>query len=160
MTDDGPVYHALEVHLCRAKLITHFDDRSIVVKFSKSRVWDSSRGKYLYFWRYHNFLITQCLRKLLCQKPARFVHPFWWNSDLWQTDRQDTDTVAWVKIHTEKIMLSCFLKYNYLHEIIENIHVHSWIRFLERTTNRMQTMSSYLENRLTIYVLCTLYRVV
>jgi len=55
-------------------------------------------------------------------------------------------------------MLSCFLKYNYLHEIIENIHVHSWIRFLERTTNRMQTMSSYLENRLTIYVLCTLYR--
>ena len=76
------------------------------------------------------------------------------------TDRQDTDTVARVKIHTEKVMLSCFLKYNYLHEIIENIHVHSWIRFLERTTNRMQTMSSYLENRLTIYVLCTLYRVV
>jgi len=26
-----------------------------------------------------------------------------------------------------------------------NIHIHSWIRFLERTTNCKQTMSSYLE---------------
>ena len=32
LTDDGPVYHALGVHLCRGKLITHFDDRPI-------RVW-------------------------------------------------------------------------------------------------------------------------
>ena len=27
LTDDGPVYHALSVHLSRAKLITRFDDR-------------------------------------------------------------------------------------------------------------------------------------
>ena len=40
MTDDGPVYHALSVHLSRAKLITRFDDRYAVAKFSKSGVWD------------------------------------------------------------------------------------------------------------------------
>jgi len=38
LTDDGPVYHALSVHLFRAKLITHFDDRYAVAKFSKSGV--------------------------------------------------------------------------------------------------------------------------
>ena len=27
LTDDGPVYHALSVHLSQAKLITRFDDR-------------------------------------------------------------------------------------------------------------------------------------
>jgi len=26
LTDDGPVYHAVSVHLSRAKLITRFDD--------------------------------------------------------------------------------------------------------------------------------------
>ena len=36
--DDGPVYHALSVHLSRAKLITRFDDRYAVAKFSKSEV--------------------------------------------------------------------------------------------------------------------------
>ena len=36
--DDGPVYHALSVHLSRAKLITRFDDRYAVAKFSKSGV--------------------------------------------------------------------------------------------------------------------------
>ena len=39
LTDDGPVYHALSVHLSPAKLITRFDDRYAVAKFSKSRVW-------------------------------------------------------------------------------------------------------------------------
>jgi len=39
LTDDCPVYHALSVHLRRAKLITHFDDRPIVATFLKSRVW-------------------------------------------------------------------------------------------------------------------------
>jgi len=39
MTDDGPVYHVLSVQLLRAKLITRFDDRYTVAKFSKSRVW-------------------------------------------------------------------------------------------------------------------------
>ena len=37
---DGPVYHALSVHLCRAKSITHFDDRYAESKLPKSRVWD------------------------------------------------------------------------------------------------------------------------
>ena len=50
LTDDGPVYHARSVHLSRAKLITRFDDRYVVAKFSKSRVWNkSSRGQYPYF---------------------------------------------------------------------------------------------------------------
>ena len=31
---DGPVYHALSVHLSRAKLITRFDDRYAVAKLS------------------------------------------------------------------------------------------------------------------------------
>jgi len=33
LTDDGPVYHALSVHLSRAKLITRFNDRYAVAKF-------------------------------------------------------------------------------------------------------------------------------
>jgi len=40
LTDDGPVYHALSVHLSRAKLITRFDDRYAVAKFFKSVVQD------------------------------------------------------------------------------------------------------------------------
>jgi len=36
LTDDGPVYHAVSVHLSRAKLITRFDDQYAVAKFSKS----------------------------------------------------------------------------------------------------------------------------
>ena len=40
LTDDGPVYHALSVHLSRAKLITRVDDRYAVAKFSSSGVWD------------------------------------------------------------------------------------------------------------------------
>jgi len=58
LTDDGPVYHALSVHLSRAMLITRFDDRYAVAKFSKYRVW------------YRNFLIIQCRiggKKLPCQ---------------------------------------------------------------------------------------------
>jgi len=39
LTDDGPVYHALSVHLCRAQLITRFDDLYAVAKFSKSGIW-------------------------------------------------------------------------------------------------------------------------
>ena len=38
LTDDGPLYHDLSVHLSRAKLITRFDVRYAVAKFSKSRV--------------------------------------------------------------------------------------------------------------------------
>jgi len=40
LIDDGPVYHALSVHLSRAKLITRFDDRYAVAKFSKSGLSD------------------------------------------------------------------------------------------------------------------------
>jgi len=40
LTDDGLVYHALSVHLSRAKWITRFDDRYAVAKFSKSGVYD------------------------------------------------------------------------------------------------------------------------
>ena len=38
LTDDGSVYHALSVHLSPAKLISRFDDRYAVAKFSKSRL--------------------------------------------------------------------------------------------------------------------------
>ena len=38
LIDAGPVYHALSVHLSRAKLITHFNNRYAVAKFSKSGV--------------------------------------------------------------------------------------------------------------------------
>ena len=34
LTDDGPVYHAVSVHLSGAKLIARFDDRYAVAKFS------------------------------------------------------------------------------------------------------------------------------
>jgi len=40
LTDDGPIYQALSGHLYRAKLITRFDDRYAVAKFSKSEVYD------------------------------------------------------------------------------------------------------------------------
>ena len=40
LTDDGPVYHAVSVHLSLAKLITRVDDRNAVAKFSKSGVQD------------------------------------------------------------------------------------------------------------------------
>ena len=33
------MYHALSVHLSRAKLIARFDDQYFVVKFCKSEVW-------------------------------------------------------------------------------------------------------------------------
>jgi len=52
LTNDGPVYHALSVHLSRAKLITGFDDRYAVAKFSKSGVLDKvPEGSALNFWR-------------------------------------------------------------------------------------------------------------
>jgi len=43
LTDDGPVYHPLSVHLSRAKLITRFNDRYAVAKFFKSGVQDKVR---------------------------------------------------------------------------------------------------------------------
>ena len=57
---------------------------------SKSGVWNSPTGKYLNFWRYPNFLITQCEigRKKPMQRSAGFVQSFRSNTSLWQTDRQ------------------------------------------------------------------------
>ena len=40
LIDDGPVYHAVSVHLSRAKSIARFDDRYTEAKFSNSRVRD------------------------------------------------------------------------------------------------------------------------
>ena len=40
LTNGGPVYHAVSVYLSRAKLITRFDDRYAVAKFSKSGLYD------------------------------------------------------------------------------------------------------------------------
>jgi len=74
---DCPVYHAVSVHFRRAKSITRFDDR-----YTKAKVRSFeqvSRRKCPHFWRYATFLLTQCKiggRKLACQKPARFIHPF------------------------------------------------------------------------------------
>ena len=52
------------MHFRRAKLITRFADRYAVAKFSQfsqvQSLEQSSRGKYLDFWRYPNFLITLC----------------------------------------------------------------------------------------------------
>ena len=53
-------------------MTTSFADNAINVPESGT----SARGKYPNFWRYPNFLITQCGidgRKLPDQKPARFV---------------------------------------------------------------------------------------
>jgi len=65
-------------------------DRVAAAKFAKSGVWDKvPGGKYPNFRRYPNFLITQCSeRKPSCQKPARFVQSFRYNTGLWQTDRR------------------------------------------------------------------------
>ena len=85
LIDDGPVYHALSVHLRRAKLITHFDDRPIVAKFLKSRVWGKVQEETTLVLEvgYRHFLITQRGiggRKPLCQNPAGFFRPFRYNA--------------------------------------------------------------------------------
>jgi len=87
LTEDGPVYHALSVHFRRAKLITRFDDRPIVAKFSKSRVWGKvpEERKLVLEVGYWNFLITQCgvgERKPPCQNPARFLRSCRYNTGL------------------------------------------------------------------------------
>jgi len=46
LTDNGPVYHAVSVHLSGAKLRTRFDGRYALAKFSQVRsLGQSSRGK-------------------------------------------------------------------------------------------------------------------
>jgi len=53
--DDGPVYHALSVHLSRAKSVTRFDDRYAVAKFPKSRVWSKVPEKVPLFLKVPEF---------------------------------------------------------------------------------------------------------
>ena len=60
MTDDSPVYHTLSVHLCCAKMIARFDNRSAIAKFYMSLVWSTVPDEVPLFWRYPNFLTTQC----------------------------------------------------------------------------------------------------
>jgi len=60
LIDDGPVYHALIVYLCQTKLITHFDNRSVVVKFFKVQsMGQSSKRKYPYFVDTRIFVIQR-----------------------------------------------------------------------------------------------------
>jgi len=61
LIDDGPVGHALSVHLRRAKLITRCDDRPTVAKFLKSRVWGKVLEERTLVLEvgYRHFLITQ-----------------------------------------------------------------------------------------------------
>ena len=49
MTDDGPVYHAVSVHHSRAKLITRFDDRYAVAKFSSPEFGAKFQSEVLLF---------------------------------------------------------------------------------------------------------------
>ena len=63
-----------------------------VASFSMSRVWDRVSEESSYFWRYPNSLIMQCRieveKKHTCQKPARFVQSFRYNTGLWRTNGQ------------------------------------------------------------------------
>ena len=61
LIDDGPVYHAVSVHLCRVKSIIRIciDGRYAMAKFSKSVVLDKKfKRKYPYFLRYPNLHIV------------------------------------------------------------------------------------------------------
>ena len=54
-TDSDPLYHALSVHLRRAKWITRFNDRYAVAKVRS--LGEGSGEKYPDFSRYLNFLV-------------------------------------------------------------------------------------------------------
>jgi len=67
LTDHGLVYHGPSAHLCRAKLITHFDDRLIMLK---SRV-QGFRKKVPLLCKHLIVVIIHCRvggRKLTCKK--------------------------------------------------------------------------------------------
>ena len=75
MTDDGPVYHALSVHLSRAKLITRFYNR--YAEASPEFGTKCQREVPLFFLDIRiSFQYSVDGKKLSCQKPARFVQPF------------------------------------------------------------------------------------
>jgi len=79
LTDDGPVNLALnDLHLCRAELITHFDDRPTVAKFPKS-LGENFQTEVPLFCTYLNFLRAQCRigqMKLPYQERARLLCRF------------------------------------------------------------------------------------
>jgi len=75
--------------------------------FSESRVWGKSpRGKYPYFWRYRNSFFNTAQDKPsfraapLCQERAGSVLPFWHNTGMWHSYKQDTRTEAQAHSYT------------------------------------------------------------
>ena len=69
LSDDGPVYQALSVHLSRAKLITRSTIDMPKQNFLSPEFRENFRGKYPYFGRYPNFLTTQWDRSKEAPKP-------------------------------------------------------------------------------------------
>jgi len=65
LTHDGPVYHALSVHLSQASTIDMLWQNFL----NPNSLEQNSRGKYPYYWRYSNSLSLQSWigeRKLPC----------------------------------------------------------------------------------------------
>ena len=60
LTDDGPVYYALSVHLSRAKLITRFDDQYAAANFSTSRDWSRTSISKTITKRLHTLTTWHC----------------------------------------------------------------------------------------------------
>jgi len=72
-------YHALSIHLCGAKLITHFDGRPVVAKFSKSRVWGKVPEGNTLFLELPKFpynTVKDMLNEAPMPKPAGIVQLF------------------------------------------------------------------------------------
>ena len=91
MTNDGLVYHALSVHLSRAKLIER-STIDICRGEISSESGKSSGWKYACFCRYLNYLKAQCmtsLKKPPCQNQINSFIPFGITPTCdTQTDRQ------------------------------------------------------------------------
>jgi len=75
----------------------------------------SYREKCSYFWKYPNFLITQCGscdRKPPCQKSGRFVQSFWYNTGLWQFTRE---LLNWLINNNCWLLKFVLTYYRYIH---------------------------------------------
>jgi len=69
----------LSYHLCGAKLITHFDGRPVVAKFSKSRVWGKVPEGNTLFLELPKFpynTVKDMLNEAPMPKPAGIVQLF------------------------------------------------------------------------------------
>jgi len=95
MTNDGPVYHALSVHLSRAKLITRFDDRYAVAKFSKSDFRTKFQREVPLFLEITEFLLTQCRTGEGSSHAKNQLHSFI-RFDRTPTCDGQTDTGPWL----------------------------------------------------------------